>query len=104
CSGGGQTKCLKFIPDNTAVIKDNLFDPPPIFKLIKQSSGSDDREMYQVFNMGCRMEIYTSETFAETIIAEAKSFNIEARIIGRVEDTAAKKLTILTADSSIIYT
>lgn len=104
CSGGGQTKCLKFIPDNTAVIKDKLFDPPPIFKLIQKSSGSDDREMYQVFNMGCRMEIYTSEAFAETVIKEANRVNIEARIIGRVEQSATKKLTIPTADNSIIYT
>lgn len=104
CSGGGQTKCLKFIPDNTAIIKDNLFEPPPIFKLIKQSSASDDREMYQVFNMGCRMEIYTTEAFAETVIHEASKFNIEARIIGRVEESATKKLTILTVDNSIIYT
>ena len=61
CSGGGQTKCLKYVPENVRVIKDNLFEPPVIFKMIQQASGSDDKEMYQVFNMGTRLEIYTNE-------------------------------------------
>ncbi len=103
CSGSGQTKCLKFIPDNTSIIKDNLFEPPPIFKLIQQSSGADDREMYQVFNMGCRMEIYTSEEFAETVIEEARKFNIDAQIIGRVEASDKKKLTIRIKNSQLIF-
>jgi len=71
CSGGGQTKCLKYIPENVRVIKNNLFEPPEIFKEIQEASKADDREMYQVFNMGCRMEIYTDENFAKTNIREA---------------------------------
>jgi len=72
CSGGGQTKCLKYIPDNVRVVKDNLFEPPVIFKLIRQASRSDDKEMYQVFNMGTRLEIYTNEKDAAVIIALQK--------------------------------
>jgi phosphoribosylformylglycinamidine cyclo-ligase len=94
CSGGGQTKCLKYIPENVRVIKDNLFDPPDIFNKIKVASKSDDREMYQVFNMGCRMEIYTDEDFAESIIKQARAFKIDARIIGRVEESDKKELVI----------
>ena len=94
CSGGGQTKCLKYIPENVKVIKDNLFDPPEIFKKIQQASKSDNREMYQVFNMGCRMEIYTDEYFAENIISQAAAFNIDAQIIGRVEASDKKELVI----------
>lgn len=94
CSGGGQTKCLKYIPENVKAIKDNLFDPPIIFKLIQEASRSLDKEMYQVFNMGCRMEIYTDEDFASTIIDAAKSFNIDAQVIGRVEKSDKKKLAI----------
>jgi len=94
CSGGGQTKCLKYIPDNVKVIKDNLFEPPEIFKLIQEASGSDDKEMYQVFNMGCRMEIYTDKDFAESVIGVANGFNIDAQIIGRVEASDKKELVI----------
>ena len=94
CSGGGQTKCLKYIPANVKVIKDNLVEPPLIFKLIQEASGSDDKEMYQVFNMGCRMEIYTDEDFASSIISAAKEFDIDAQIIGRVEASEKKELTI----------
>jgi phosphoribosylformylglycinamidine cyclo-ligase len=94
CSGGGQTKCLKYIPENVRVIKDNLFNPPDIFNKIKVASHADDREMYQVFNMGCRMEIYTDEDFAGTIIKQAASFNIDAQIIGRVEASEKKELVI----------
>ncbi len=94
CSGGGQTKCLKYIPENVKVIKDNLFEPPLIFKLIQEASGSDDKEMYQVFNMGCRMEIYTDKDFASSIIDAAKSFKIDAQIIGRVEASEKKELVI----------
>ena len=68
CSGGGQTKCLKYVPENVRIIKDNLFEPPIVFKLIQQASNADDHEMYQVFNMGTRMEIYTSEKNADKII------------------------------------
>ncbi|HSN10172.1 MAG TPA: AIR synthase related protein [Hanamia sp.] len=103
CSGGGQTKCLKYIPENVRVIKDNLFDPPGIFNKIKVASKSDDREMYQVFNMGCRMEIYTDEDFAESIIHEARSFNIEAQIIGRVEASDKKELVIDANGNELVF-
>lgn len=103
CSGGGQTKCLKYIPENIKVIKDNLFEAPPIFKAIQEASGADDREMYQVFNMGCRMEIYTDEDFAETIIQEAASFNIDAQIIGRVEESDRKELVIKTENGELVF-
>lgn len=103
CSGGGQTKCLKYIPENVRVIKDNLFDPPDIFNKIKIASKSDDREMYQVFNMGCRMEIYTDEDFAATIIQEARTFNIEAKIIGRVEASNKKELVIDANGNELIF-
>jgi phosphoribosylformylglycinamidine cyclo-ligase len=103
CSGGGQTKCLKYIPENVRVIKDNLFAPPDIFNKIKLASKSDDREMYQVFNMGCRMEIYTDEDFASTIIHEARSFNIEAQIIGRVEASDKKELVIDANGNELIF-
>jgi phosphoribosylformylglycinamidine cyclo-ligase len=94
CSGGGQTKCLKYIPENVRVVKDNLFDPPDIFKKIKVASKADDREMYQVFNMGCRMEIYTDEDFASEIINTAAKFGIDSQIIGRVEAGNMKELII----------
>ena len=103
CSGGGQTKCLKYIPENVKVIKDNLFEPPEIFKLIQEASGSDDKEMYQVFNMGCRMEIYTDENFASSIINEAKKFNIDAKIIGRVEESDKKELVIELGGNKLIF-
>ena len=94
-SGGGQTKCMKYMPEGVEVIKDNLFDPPEIFSLIQQSSGADDKEMYQVFNMGCRLEIYTDEKSADDIIGAVKEFDIEAQVIGRVE--AAKKNALMIA-------
>ncbi len=103
CSGGGQTKCLKYIPENVQIIKDNLFAPPEIFKLSQEASQSDDKEMYQVFNMGTRMEIYTDEKNADNIIGVAKSFNVDARVIGRVEDAASKSLTIKTAKEEIRF-
>jgi phosphoribosylformylglycinamidine cyclo-ligase len=94
CSGGGQTKCLKYLPENVRVVKDNLFEPPVIFKLIQVASGSDDREMYQVFNMGTRMEIYTNEADAETIINVAEKFGVAAQVVGRVEESEKKELVI----------
>jgi phosphoribosylformylglycinamidine cyclo-ligase len=103
CSGGGQTKCLKYIPENVRVIKDNLFEAPEIFKQIQQASKADDREMYQVFNMGCRMEIYTDEDFAATIIHEAASFNIDAQIIGRVEASDKKELVINLKGNKLVF-
>ncbi len=103
CSGGGQTKCLKYIPDNVRVIKDDLFEPPVIFKLIQQASGSDDKEMYQVFNMGTRLEIYTNEKDAAEIIGIAKRFGVDAQVIGRVEESAKKELLIKTPTVQIEY-
>lgn len=103
CSGGGQTKCLKYVPENVRVIKDNLFPVPDIFKKIQEASKADDREMYQVFNMGCRLEIYTNADFAETIIAEAKAFNIDAQVIGRVEGAEKKSLLIKTETGEISF-
>jgi phosphoribosylformylglycinamidine cyclo-ligase len=103
CSGGGQTKCLKYIPEDIRVIKDNLFQSPIIFKMIQEASGSDDREMYQVFNMGCRMEIYTDEDFVSAMIKEANKFGIEAQVIGRVEPSDKKELLIKTGNSEMIF-
>ncbi|HXS56714.1 MAG TPA: AIR synthase related protein [Hanamia sp.] len=103
CSGGGQTKCLKYIPESVRVIKDNLFDPPDIFNKIKVASKADDREMYQVFNMGCRMEIYTDESFAENIIKQARDFNIDAQIIGRVEASDKKELVIELDGEKLVF-
>ncbi len=93
CSGGGQTKILHFV-DSLHIIKDNLFEVPPLFKLIQIESKTDWKEMYTVFNCGHRMEIYIPESIAEEIIAISKSFNIDAKIIGRVEESTSKKLTI----------
>ena len=103
CSGGGQTKCMKYMPEGVRVVKDNLFDPPKIFQMIQQSSGADDREMYQVFNMGCRMEIYTDEKSADDIISTAKSFGIGAQVIGRVEEAEKNELVLTLSGSKIIY-
>lgn len=103
CSGGGQTKCLKYIPENVKVIKDQLFETPEIFRKIQEASNADDREMYQVFNMGCRMEIYTDEDFAQTIISQADTFNIDAQIIGRVEASDKKGLVIKTEKGELIF-
>ena len=93
CSGGAQTKVLHFV-DNVHVIKDNLFPVPPLFKLIQEQSGTDWKEMYQVFNCGHRMELYVPEAVANDIIAISKSFNVDAQIVGRVEASESKKLTI----------
>ncbi|MDO9594813.1 MAG: AIR synthase-related protein [Lutibacter sp.] len=93
CSGGAQTKILHFI-DNLHIVKDNLFPVPPLFKLIQEQSKTDWKEMYQVFNCGHRMELYVSPEIAQTIIAISKSFNVDAQIVGRVEASETKKLTI----------
>lgn len=103
CSGGGQTKCMKYLPENLCVMKDNLFDPPAIFKLIQQASKSDDREMYQVFNMGTRMEIYTTEKDAGKLIQISQSFGVDAQIIGRVEKSEALSLRIKTANGELVF-
>jgi len=103
CSGGGQTKCLKYIPENVRVIKDNLFAPPEIFKKIQEASQADNREMYQVFNMGCRMEIYTDEDFAETVVSLASEFNIDAQVIGRVKASEKKELIIEADGEKLVF-
>ena len=93
CTGGGQTKILNFI-DNLHIIKDNLFDIPPLFKLIQDESNTDPKEMYKVFNMGHRIEIYTDSNTANKIIEISNSYDIEAKIIGKVQSSKSKKLTI----------
>jgi len=103
CSGGGQTKCMKYLPDNFRIVKDNLFEAPEIFRIIKESSGSNNKEMYEVFNMGCRLEIYCSPDDAEMMIATANTFNIAAQIIGRVEANDKKELVIKLKEETIVY-
>lgn len=93
CSGGAQTKVLHFV-NNVHVIKDNLFDVPPLFKLIQEQSGTDWKEMYKVFNMGHRMELYVPAELADSIISISKSFNIDAKVVGRVEASSQTELTI----------
>ena len=102
CSGGAQTKVLHFVED-VHVIKDNMFPIPPLFKLIQRESSTDWQEMYKVFNMGHRMEIYLKEEFAEEIIAISKSFGVDAKIIGRVESYNGKKLTIKSPHGEFTY-
>jgi len=103
CSGGAQTKVLHFINDNIHVIKDNLFPVPPLFELIQEQSGTAWKEMYKVFNMGHRMEIYVSQEIADDIIAISKSFNIDAQIIGRVEESTHKQVTITSEKGQFNY-
>ncbi len=101
CSGGAQTKVLHFV-DDVHIIKDNLFDIPPLFRLIQEESGTDWKEMYQVFNMGHRMELYVPETEAERIISISESFGIPAQIVGRVEE-GSKQLTIKSEHGTFVY-
>ena len=103
CSGGGQTKCMKYMPGNFRVIKDNLFVPPQIFRIIQQNSGSSNREMYEVFNMGCRLELYCNVSSADIMIGAARQFNIDAQVIGRVEAGDKKELIITLKDEEIKY-
>lgn len=103
CSGGAQTKVLHFLNDGLHVIKDNLFEAPPLFKTIQEQSHTDYKEMYKVFNMGHRMEIYADEQFAEKLIAISKSFNVDAKIIGRVEKGEGKKVTINSEFGTFVY-
>ena len=102
CSGGAQTKVLHFV-DDVHIIKDNLFPVPPLFQLIHEQSGTEWKEMYKVFNMGHRMEIYLPVQFAQEIIAVSESFGVDARIIGRVEGYEGKKLTIKSEYGEFIY-
>jgi phosphoribosylformylglycinamidine cyclo-ligase len=103
CSGGGQTKCLKYLPGNMKVVKDDLFTPPVIFDIIKDASGADAREMYQVFNMGTRLEIYTSEANAQQFISIAQSFGVDAQVIGRVEAGDRKEVELRVGGEVIGY-
>ena len=102
CSGGAQTKILNFI-DNLHIIKDNMFDIPPLFKLIQSESATPWQEMYKVFNMGHRMELYVPENIANDIISISKSYHVDAKIIGRVEEFNGKKLTINSKQGTFIY-
>ncbi|MEH6760035.1 MAG: AIR synthase related protein [Maribacter arcticus] len=102
CSGGAQTKILHFI-DELHVVKDNLFEVPPLFKLIQEQSGTDWNEMYKVFNCGHRLEFYLTEEIAEDIIEIAKSFGVDAQIVGRVEASDSKKLTISSTHGTFVY-
>lgn len=102
CSGGAQTKVLHFI-EKLHVIKDNLFPVPPLFSLIQEQSGTPWKEMYQVFNMGHRMELYVPEEIAADIISISKSFNIDAQIIGRVEAAEEKKVTVIAPAGTFMY-
>ncbi|MBS0026882.1 AIR synthase related protein [Chitinophaga sp. 22321] len=102
CSGGAQTKVLHFI-EKLHVIKDNLFPVPPLFSLIQEQSGTPWKEMYQVFNMGHRMELYVPEEIAADIISISKSFNIDAQIIGRVEAAEEKKVTVKAPAGTFVY-
>ena len=102
CSGGAQTKVLHFV-DNVHIIKDNLFPIPPLFKLIQEESKTEWKEMYKVFNMGHRMEVYVPQEVAKNIIAISKSFNIDAQVVGRVEKHEGKKLTITSEFGEFNY-
>jgi phosphoribosylformylglycinamidine cyclo-ligase len=102
CSGGGQTKILHFI-DRMHVIKDNLFPVPPLFEMIQKSSSTPWEEMYRVFNMGHRMELFVDREDAQPIIDIAASFNLEARVVGRCEAASSKKLTIKSGFGEFQY-
>ena len=102
CSGGAQTKVLHFV-NNVHIIKDNLFALPPLFKMIQEESDTDWKEMYKVFNMGHRMELYVSPEIAEDIIQISKSYNVDAKIVGRVEKSETKQLTINSEYGEFIY-
>lgn len=103
CSGGAQTKVLHFLNDGLKVVKDNLFPIPPLFEMIQQQSKTEWQEMYKVFNMGHRMEVYTDEKTAEDVIAISKSFNIDAQIIGRVEQNDKKQVLVKSPYGEFLY-
>jgi len=102
CSGGAQTKILHFV-DNLHIVKDNLFPVPPLFKLIQEQSGTDWKEMYQVFNCGHRLELYVNPAIAKDLIAISEGFGVSAQIVGRVEDNSVKKLTIKSEFGTFVY-
>ncbi|BAV05679.1 phosphoribosylformylglycinamidine cyclo-ligase [Filimonas lacunae] len=103
CSGGGQTKCMKYLPQPVKIVKDNLFTPPPIFQLIQENSGADDKEMYQVFNMGHRLEIFTDAASADKMIAAGAKLGIEGQVVGRVEAAEKKSLELYANKKWISY-
>ena len=94
---------MKYLPGNFRVIKDNLFEPPVVFQQIQQASGSDDREMYQVFNMGHRLEIFTDAASADAMIRVGAAFNIDAQVVGRVDASAEKTLRLVVGGNDIVY-
>lgn len=102
CSGGAQTKVLNFV-GNVHVIKDNMFEIPPLFELIRRESGTDPKEMYKVFNMGHRMEIYCPASAAEEVIARSRRYGVDAKVIGRIEEAQSKRLTIVSPLGTFEY-
>jgi phosphoribosylformylglycinamidine cyclo-ligase len=102
CTGGGQTKVMKFV-DDLHIIKNNMFEIPPLFKILQEQSDADWEEMYEVFNMGHRFEIYLPEKFADTIISIAKQFDIEAKVVGHVEQARKKKMTIKSEEGTFEF-
>ncbi len=103
CSGGGQTKCMKYLPGNFRIVKDNLFEAPPVFDMLQQNSGSSLKEMFEVFNMGCRLELYCKPEDAQLMIDAATALNIDAQVIGRVEASEQKELLIQYKGEEIRY-
>lgn len=101
-TGGGQTKVLRFA-GNVHVVKDTMFEPPAIFQMIQSQSGADGQEMYQVFNMGHRLEVYVPEEFVETVIATAEAFRIEAQVVGRCEAASEPQVTVSTSQGTYSY-
>ena len=102
CSGGAQTKILHFVKD-LHIVKDSLFDIPPLFNIIQKESGTSWEEMYKVFNMGHRMEVYIPQNYAKDIISISESFNVEAKIVGHVESSETTSLTISSDQGTFIY-
>lgn len=103
CSGGGQTKCMKYMPEKVRIVKDNLFEAPEIFQLIQAASKADDREMLQVFNMGTRLEIYTNEKDADKLISVSKTYGVDAQVIGQVRESHKSELAIRWNGKEILF-
>lgn len=103
CSGGGQSKILKYLPDGVRIIKDNLIPVPPVFELIREQSGAGAKEMYQVFNMGCRLEVICEPQFADELIRMAAAYRIHGRITGRVESSEKKELLIMLPEETLHF-
>ncbi len=103
CSGGGQSKCLHYLPSALRVVKNNLLPVPPLFTMIQASAGTDWREMYQVFNMGQRLEIFTDKATADSIIAIAAGFGIDAQVSGYVEAAEKKEVRIESPYGTFVY-